>query len=186
MKFVFVDAENVGVKGIERVKATLADKVFVFSKSNSIQQHCEKELFHHLSDYPSGQNQADFYIISYLSRVLSTLEQQALASAHFELFSNDESLISAFEFQCKKLGAKFRVVRIKDEVVVPIVVNEKSNFISAEQKLYAALKSPKNLDPSFQEQLGLSRQAFTKAVNTLSSSNKIRRSDTDKKQWVQC
>ncbi len=36
MKFVFVDAENVGVKGIEKVKATIADKVFVFSKSNAI------------------------------------------------------------------------------------------------------------------------------------------------------
>ncbi|CAH7217110.1 conserved hypothetical protein [Vibrio chagasii] len=186
MKFVFVDAENVGVKGVERVKATLADKVFVFSKSNGIKQYCEKELFHHLSDYPSGQNQADFYIISYLSCVLSTLEQQALASAHFELFSNDESLISAFDFQCKKLGAKFRIARTKDEVVVPIVPNVKPNSVSAEQKIYAALESPKNLDPSFQEQLGLSRQVFTKAVNTLSSSNKIKRSETDRKKWVQC
>ncbi len=185
MKFVFVDAENVGVKGIEKVKATIADKVFVFSKSNAIKQYCEKELFHHLSDYPNGQNQADFYIISYLSRVLSTLDKKALPSTHFELFSNDESLISAFEFQCKKLGAQFRVARTKEEVVVPIASKPQNISQSAEDKIYAALKTPSNLDPSFQEQLGLPRQVFTKAVNALSGSNKIQRSSTDKKKWVQ-
>ncbi|EJO2026786.1 hypothetical protein NRC85_005020 [Vibrio parahaemolyticus] len=186
MKFVFVDAENVGLKGIEKVKVNIADKVFVFSKSNAVKQYCEKEFYHHLSDYPTGQNQADFYIISYLSRVLSTIGQKNLPSIHFELFSNDESLITAFEFQCKKLGAQFRGVRTKDEVVVPITSKSKNSTQSAEDKIYAALKTPRNLDPSFQEQLGLSRQVFTRAVNVLSGSNKIQRSATDKKKWVQC
>jgi len=186
MKFVFVDAENVGVKGIKKMKAALTDKVFVFSKSNGIKQHCEKELFHHLSDYPSGQNQADFYIISYLSRVLSMLDQQLLTASHFELFSNDENLILAFDFQCRKLGVKSRIVRTNEDVVVPIVANVETNTVSAEEKIFAALESPKNLDPGFQEQLGLSRQAFTRAVNTLSKNNKIKRSEGDKKKWVQC
>lgn len=106
MRFVFVDGENIGLKRVGQVKATLVDKVFVFSKLDSIKKHCEKELFYHFSDYPSGKNQADFYIISHLSRVLSTLEQNAFSSVHFELISDDKELIKAFDYQCIKSHAK--------------------------------------------------------------------------------
>ncbi|MFY2506895.1 hypothetical protein ACN3E9_00880 [Vibrio pectenicida] len=34
MKIIFVDAENIGLKELEKVKATVVDKVFVFSKSD--------------------------------------------------------------------------------------------------------------------------------------------------------
>ncbi|MGL4734650.1 MAG: hypothetical protein ACRCWB_06105 [Enterovibrio sp.] len=96
MKMIFVDAENIGVKELEKIQATVIDKVFVFSKVESVQRICEKALFLFLSDYPSGPNQADFYIIAYLSRVLSILDKKQFSAVHFELYSNDKSLISAF------------------------------------------------------------------------------------------
>ncbi|MCG9230945.1 MULTISPECIES: hypothetical protein [Vibrio harveyi group] len=46
MKMVFVDAENVGLKELEKLRASAIDKVFVFSKSEAIKQCCEKNLFY--------------------------------------------------------------------------------------------------------------------------------------------
>lgn len=95
---IFVDAENVGLKELEKIGASIIDKVFVFSKSEAVKLVCDKSLYLFLSDYPTGQNQADFYIVAYLSRVLLALDKKQLDSVNFELYSNDESLISAFEF----------------------------------------------------------------------------------------
>ncbi|MBF4269331.1 hypothetical protein EAY71_20920, partial [Vibrio anguillarum] len=67
MKVIFVDAENVGLKELEKINASIVDKVFVFSKSDAVKLVCEKSLYLCLNDYPTGQNQADFYIIAYLS-----------------------------------------------------------------------------------------------------------------------
>ncbi|HEQ3586657.1 TPA: hypothetical protein VGT17_000439 [Vibrio harveyi] len=186
MKMVFVDAENVGLKELEKLRASAIDKVFVFSKSEAIKQCCEKNLFLYLSDYPNGQNQADFYIVAYLSRILTMLDKKQLGTVSFELYSNDESLISAYEFQCSQMGVLFRVVRTKEETVVPIKQQKKQLSQSPEEKIYQALKVPTALDPSFQETLGLSRQVFTRAVNVLSTTNKIQRSTENKKKWVRC
>ena len=64
MKIIFVDAENVGLKELEKIKASIVDKVLVFSRVESIKQTCEKLLYLCLSDYPEGANQADFHIIA--------------------------------------------------------------------------------------------------------------------------
>ncbi|HBC3962694.1 TPA: hypothetical protein KD885_002305 [Vibrio parahaemolyticus] len=186
MKMIFVDAENVGLKELEKINASVVDKVFVFSKSDSVKLVCEKSLYLFLSDYPTGQNQADFYIIAYLSRVLLALDKKQLGSVHFELYSNDESLISAFEFQCKQLGAPCQSIRTRDNTVVPIVKPQQTPQKSPEDKLLHALKSPRALDPSFQKQLGLSKSDFTKAINELSKNNQIKRSPQSKKKWVRC
>ncbi|MBF4242492.1 hypothetical protein EA003_22225, partial [Vibrio anguillarum] len=111
MKVIFVDAENVGLKELEKINASIVDKVFVFSKSDAVKLVCEKSLYLCLNDYPTGQNQADFYIIAYLSRVLLALDKKQLGSIHFELYSNDENLITAFEFQCDQLGATCQSIR---------------------------------------------------------------------------
>ncbi|NOH99433.1 hypothetical protein [Vibrio sp. 99-70-13A1] len=184
MKMVFVDAENVGLKEIEKLAVSAFDKVFVFSKSETIKLVCEKSLFLYLSGYPSGQNQADFYIIGYLSRVLCAIDKKQLGSVNFELYSNDESLASAFEFQCLQLGAQSRVIRTKENKIVSLPIITKSMVQTPEAKIYAALKEPCSLDASLQTKLGLSKPNFTKAVNELSKSNKIVRSAEDKKKWV--
>ncbi|CAK2587806.1 hypothetical protein [Vibrio crassostreae] len=184
MKVIFVDAENVGLKELEKINASIVDKVFVFSKSDAVKLVCEKSLYLCLNDYPTGQNQADFYIIAYLSRVLLALDKKQLGSTHFELYSNDESLITAFEFQCGQLGANCQIIRTREQTVVPITESPSPN--SAEAKLLKALKSPHSLDPEFQQQLGLSKSDFTKAINELSKSNQIKRSPQSKKMWVRC
>jgi hypothetical protein len=188
MKVIFVDAENVGLKELEKINASIVDKVFVFSKSDAVKLVCEKSLYLCLNDYPTGQNQADFYIIAYLSRVLLALDKKQLGSTHFELYSNDENLITAFEFQCGQLGATCQSIRTREQTVVPITESPSTSPkpSSAEAKLLKALKSPHSLDPQFQQRLGLSKSDFTKAINELSKSNQIKRSPQSKKMWVRC
>ncbi|ELI5719952.1 hypothetical protein KW443_09225 [Vibrio fluvialis] len=186
MKMIFVDAENVGLKELEKIGASIIDKVFVFSKSEAVKLICDKSLYLFLSDYPTGQNQADFYIVAYLSRVLLALDKKQLGSVNFELYSNDESLISAFEFQCGQLGAAYRSVRTRDNTVVPIVEASPAKHKSPEEKLLHALNTPRALDPSFQKQLGLSKSDFSRAIQGLSQSNQIKRSPQSKKKWVRC
>lgn len=182
MKMIFVDAENVGLKELGKLEASVVDKVFVFSKAESIIKFCEQNLYLCLSDYPCGSNQADFYIIAYLSRILSALDKKKLGSILFKLYSNDESLIAAFEFQCAQLGGAHCVVRTKEETVVPAV----KKSLSPEDKIYSSLQSPRALDPAFQKQIGLSRPEFTKAINELAKKNKIKRSTKSNKKWVRC
>ncbi|APC87642.1 TPA: hypothetical protein NKP78_004625 [Vibrio parahaemolyticus] len=184
MKMIFVDAENIGLKELEKVKATVLDKVFVFSKLESVQRVCEKSLFLYLSDYPSGANQADFYIIAYLSRVLLALDKNQFGTVNFELYSNDENLISAFEFQCGQLGANVKSIRTKDDTVVQLPNVQKKS--TPQDKVFSALKLPRPLDPSLQKQLGLSKSDFSKAINELTKSKKIKRSPESKRKWVCC
>ncbi len=180
MKIIFVDAENIGLKEVEKVNASVIDKVFVFSKNESIKRMCEKSLFLCLSDYPSGANQADFYIIAYLSRVLVALSKKQLGSIVFQLYSNDENLISAFKFQCSLLGGTTETHRTKDDTVVPI---QPTSFTDL---LLNNLGSPQHLNPSMQAKLGMSKAEFTRAVNELNKSNKIKRSSEDKNKWMRC
>ena len=178
MKIIFVDAENVGLKELEKIKASIVDKVLVFSRVESIKQTCEKLLYLCLSDYPEGANQADFHIIAYLSRTLVSLSRNELNLITFELFSNDENLISAFKFQCDLLGGNSEAIRTKPDVVVSIVPK------SAEDKIYNSLKQPTELAP-LQDKLKLPKSEFTKAINSLVKEIKIERSVESKKKWVQ-
>lgn len=66
MRFIFVDAENIGLKEVEAIDASISDKVLVFSKNDTVKEVCERKLFLYISSYPTGSNQADFYIIGNL------------------------------------------------------------------------------------------------------------------------
>ncbi len=184
MKIIFVDAENIGLKELKKIDASVLDKVFVFSKSEPIKAFCEKYLYLYLSDYPSGSNQADFYIIAYLSRILSAIDKKKMDSFCFELISDDESLISAFTFQCTQLGGRHKITRTKASNVVPISIT--SDIEASQKKLHASLVSPKVLGPELQRQLGLSKSTFSKAINELTKNNKIKRSPESKRKWIQC
>ncbi|MGB0664216.1 MAG: hypothetical protein ACPGMR_10580 [Pontibacterium sp.] len=197
MKMIFVDAENIGLKALEAVEATVIDKVFVFSKVESVQRACEKSLFLFLSDYPSGSNQADFYIIAYLSRVLLALDKKQYGTVSFELYSNDENLISAFEFQCAQLGARAHSIRTKNETVVALPKTTLAKPSPAERKnpskprsnadkLLTALRLPTPLSPSLQKKLGLTKGEFTTLTNEMIKAKKIKRSPESKKKWVCC
>lgn len=210
MKIIFVDAENTGLKGLQTVKATILDKVFVYSKNEAIQQYSKKALFCIVDDYPTGSNQADFLIISYLSRIISTLDEAILNTTHFELFSNDEGLISAFESISKSLGARHRVIRTKikseeaevdddkellqslsEYALMKIEAMEEGKDIvsieqvNAEKKIYKALSTPAPLDDLFRQKVKLSKSLFTKAINELILTRRILRSEDNKKHWMQ-
>ncbi|WCP83303.1 hypothetical protein PQE20_17950 [Vibrio harveyi] len=187
MKIILVDAENVGLKGVEKIGPSVSDKVFVFSKSENIEQFCEKEMYQHISDYPLGANQADFCIIAYLMRFLTHYDLKALSKVVFELHSNDSNLRSAFEYQCTRFGVKSDIVQTKaiSKIVALPVEQKRAKTDKAEELLFAALSKPRALDETLQAELGLPRQVFTKAINSLSSSNKIVRSPETKKKWVQ-
>lgn len=178
MKIIFVDAENVGLKELEKIKAPIVDKVLVFSRLETFKQTCEKLLYLCLSNYPEGANQADFHIIAHLSKTLVLLSREELNLITFELFSNDENLISAFKFQCELLGGNCKIIRTRSELVVSIAPK------SAENKIYNLLKVPTELAP-LQEKLKLSRADFTKVINCLVKESKIKRSVESKKKWVQ-
>ena len=108
--------------------------------------------------------------------------KKQLGSVHFKLYSNDENLIAAFEFQCIQLGGICDVIRTKEETVVKLV----SKLMSLEDKIYSRLQSPQAFNPTFQKQVGLSKADFTRAVNELAKTNKIKRSPKSKKKWVRC
>ncbi len=187
MRIIFVDAENVGFKGLEEINANIIDKVFVFSRVESIKSYSEKKLFLFLSDYPKGANQADFYIIAYLSRVLgsiSTLEKQAI---EFTLYSNDINLIHAFKFQCDLLGAMSKIVSINHEKQVSNLVSNVSKLPKSKpitEQIFNMLSQPKGLF-DIQTSLKLSKPVFSQAVNELLKAKKIRRSSKNGKSWVQ-
>jgi len=188
MKVLFVDAENVGFKGLDAIDANIIDKVFIFSKVDSIKLYSEQKLYICLSDYPEGANQADFYIISYLSRVLTTVSKNEKQAVEFILYSDDLNLINAFKFQCDLFGAKSSVEsfnqREKTSNVVCNIVKE-SNSDLLETKIFNMLNEPRGMF-EIQESLNIPLQTFTKAVNTLVKSNKICRSSNNAKHWLQC
>jgi len=187
MKIIFVDAENVGFKGLEAIKSNINDKVFVFSKIESIQSYSEQKLFLCLSDYPDGTNQADFYIIAYLARVLASVSKVEKQAIDFTLYSNDVNLINAFKFQCELLGAKSHIVSFKQDnnttnVVCDISKSPKSETIK--KKILNMLNQPAGL-LDIQTSLKLSKPVFSKAVNELVKDNKIHRVSNTGKNWVQ-
>jgi hypothetical protein len=38
LKFIFIDAENIGLKEVEAVSASITDKVLVFSKNDAVKE----------------------------------------------------------------------------------------------------------------------------------------------------
>lgn len=180
MKVKFVDAENVGFKGLEAINTSIIDKVFVFSKVESIRTFCEQNLYLCLNKYPEGDNQADFYIIGYLSRVLSSLSKADKTALELTLYSSDKSLIQAFKFQCELLGANCKIVSFQQ--------NERSETVKdidvkgVDNKIFKMLKTPKGLF-EIQSSLNVSKQEFTKAVNKLVKEEKIMRMTSTGKKW---
>jgi len=187
MKIIFVDAENVGFKGLESINANIIDKVFVFSRVDSIQKYSEQKLFICLSDYPEGSNQADFYIIGYISRMLASISKAEKNLIEFVLYSSDVNLVNAFRFQCRTVGAKNDIVSFSHEVSVSNVasnISKTPKLPQIENQIFNMLKKPKGLS-GIQEALNLSKPIFTKAINELINSNRIKRASNNGKNWVQ-
>ncbi len=104
-----------------------------------------------------------------------------------ELHTNDAALILAFEsicgeFECASSSIQTLVkkgVKPEPPKAAPVIQLK----ATPADKLYAALQQPQRFNPELQQRLKLSKSDFTKAVNELIKSGKIKRSST-KKTWV--
>ncbi|WP_413692996.1 hypothetical protein [Psychromonas sp. KJ10-2] len=184
MEIIFVDAENVGFRGLDAVNPRIIDKVFVFSKVDSIKSYCEQKLFICLDEYPDGANQADFYIIAYLSRLLASITQPEKAILQFNLYTNDKDLIAAFKLQCTLLGVDSKITRFPQKELTTLSVVKPPESRKIENRIFNMLKEPKGLH-DIENELNISKAEFTKAVNGLVQAKKIKRTSNNGKSWMQ-
>ena len=179
MKFIFVDAENIGLKEVECINAHISDKVLVYSKNDSIKELCERKLFLNISSYPTGTNQADFYIIGHLSAVINTLED---TNTSFHLYSQDKSLVTAFSFQCDLYKVPC-VIALPPKQLNTLDSELSSKPDTAEDKLYQIFKMEQTTAQA-KTSLNLPQADFTRALNTLIKTNRIKKTSLAKKTWL--
>lgn len=185
MKTFFIDEENVGLKVLESYKVFCDQKLLVFTKNLAAKKLCKRYLFHCIDDYAAGSNQADFYIIACLSRLLSQMSDKQIVSHTFTLVSNDCSLISAFKQQCNLFKAHFVIEKTKSTAKTK-PVNVKSSEIVLDDlayKIISYLDTPRYFDTKFQQSLGCTQSEFTRAVTNLINQKKIERSPLAKRKW---
>ncbi|WP_146143640.1 hypothetical protein [Photobacterium phosphoreum] len=181
MKIIFIDEENVGTKSIENMDLSILDKVFVFSNKKTIQELCNKKLFLSISDYPVGSNQADFYIIAYLSRILLTISNEEKKCLELVLYTKDKALITAFEFQCELVNISC-IFPLIDSVIDSVEDEELGS--SVEDMILSLLKNASKSSNEMMTTLNLELRDFTTPINVLINNNKIKRNPNDKKLWV--
>ncbi|MGB3385997.1 MAG: hypothetical protein WBA64_15195 [Marinomonas sp.] len=186
MRFIFVDAENIGLKEVEAISASISDKVLVFSKNDAVKEVCERKLFLYISSYPTGSNQADFYIIGNLVGMIASLTKQQRDICQFVLYSQDNSLVTAFAFQCKLHKLKHSIaLESKAQIQAqpkPQVIEPKKTVQNLEQRVYEQFKTEQTTE-SVRKKLKQPKSDFTKALNVLIKANKIQRVSKSKKTW---
>jgi nicotinamidase-related amidase len=185
LRFIFVDAENIGLKGVEAIDASISDKVIVFSKNEAVKEACERKLFLYVSSYPSGPNQADFYVIGNLIGIIASLSEVQRSACQFILYTQDNALTTAFSFQCKlhKVNSKI-ALKPKSDVQQKRIVEPKKLLQSLEQMIYDQLKTAQTTE-AVRKKLKQPKPEFTKALNQLIRAEKIRRVSKNKKTWIQ-
>ena len=181
MKIYYVDAENVGANWLEELKASILDRVFVFTNSPGVKASCRNALMTCISDYPTGPNQADFCIIAHLSNVLAHISKTEKKAIEFCLCSKDQSLWKAFEYQCTLAGVQSSASHIetqetKNTNVVPFEGNHTTQILKC-------MSQPISSN-DLQKQLKMSQPEFTTAFNQLIRENKIKRQSKSKKLWL--
>ncbi|MDD9176043.1 hypothetical protein PVK62_07825 [Aliivibrio sp. S3MY1] len=184
MNLIFVDAENVGLNTIQEIDTRITDKVFVFSNNEQIKILCHDLMFIMMDGYPIGKNQADFYLIAHLSKAISQVRYDEKKKLTFILYSNDNSLCQAFEFQCQHASISCEIIHTK-----PIQGQNTNNqeYTTAELNniacLYKALKSKSMLVTELFNTTKLAQNEATKALNALVKKDLIARSSSNKKVW---
>ncbi|NLY65139.1 MAG: hypothetical protein GX070_09345 [Alcaligenaceae bacterium] len=182
MKIYYIDAENIGINMLNELTISILDRVFVFTNSENLKSTCSNVLLSCVSGYPSGPNQADFYIIAHLSNVLSHLSKAEKKAIEFNLYSKDQNLWKAFEFQCLLAGVKSNAPHI-------VIENETSNAITTvntyiEEKILKLMSQPIT-STEIQRELKIPQSEFTSSFNQLIKTGKIKRSESSKKHWLQ-
>lgn len=184
MRFIFVDAENIGLKEVEAISASISDKVLVFSKNEAVKNVCERKLFLSNSSYPCGPNQADFYIIGNLVGIIASITEQQREVCHFVLYSQDNSLVTAFLFQCKLHKVKCLIALAPKDKPNNQQIIEQTRFAPLlEDRIYELFKTEQKTE-TIRKKLKEPKPDFTRALNTLINSKKIKRVSKNKKTWI--
>ena len=179
MKIYYVDAENIGLNTLDEHPISILDRVFVFTNSDSLKTACTNALLTCISGYPTGQNQADFYIIAHLSKA----EKKAI---EFTLCSRDQSLWKAFEFQCSLAGVKSNaphidIIEVEKNIITTSTV--KSTETSIEAKILKLMSQPIS-SIELQQKLKITQSEFTTSFNKLIKAGNIKRQASTKKLWL--
>lgn len=187
MKIYYVDAENVGIDFLQEKNISVLDKVFVFTKNDKFILESEKQFYISVSGYDVGKNQADFHMIAHFSRFLAQVTNKEKGAIRFVFCSKDQDLLKAFKSQCEFSGiSSFSVYPLdSDDSKSCIIkkVNKKINKKSHEDLILECLDKPtKSYD--LQIKLRLDKPPFTRAINNLITSNKIKRETKNSKKWV--
>lgn len=180
LKIYYFDVENIGLSMLDELTITILDRVFAFTNTESLKAACNNVQLICIDGYPTGQNQADFYIIAHLSRILSHLSKEEKKAIEFNLCSKDQNLWKAFEFQCSLAGVKSYApcITIKpksDNIVVAIDT-------STEAKILKLMSQPIT-SIEMQRKLNIPQSEFTTLFNKLIKSGKIKRQEKSKKHW---
>lgn len=181
MKIYYVDAENIGFSMLDKTTFHILDRVFVFTNSETIKSEYNNMLLTCVSGYPTGKNQADFYIIAHLSIFLSNLSKSDKKLIEFNLLSKDQNLWKAFEYQCSLAGVKSSAPYIAEKIEPNNA--EESIEISIGEEILKLMTEPIT-SYEIQHMLNLSQSEFTKAINQLINTGKIMRHEKSKKYWV--
>lgn len=184
MNVIFVDAENVGVLPIQDMDARITDKVFVFSNNEQIKTLCHDLMFIVMDGYPVGKNQADFYLIAHLSKALSQVRYDEKKKLTFILYSNDNSLCQAFEFQCQQASISSEIVNTKPVLVQATGIQEyTAKDLNNIALLYNTLKAKSMIVTELFNTTKLDQTEATKALNALVKKELIARTPNKKKVW---
>lgn len=186
MKIYYVDAENIGLGKLDEHPISVLDRVFVFTNSDNLKSACTNALLTCVSGYPSGQNQADFYIIAHLSNVLAHLSKAEKKAIEFILCSKDQSLWKAFEFQCSLAGVKSQapdidIIEVEKNIITTNTVTYKETSIEA--KILKLMSQPIS-SIELQHKLKIPQSEFTTSFNKLIKAGNIKRQTNTKKMWL--
>lgn len=191
MKFLYVDAENVGISVLKEEITLALDRVFFFTNSESIKETYANPLITFISGYPTGKNQADFHIIGHLASVLSHISKQDKKTIEFVLCSKDVSLWKAFQFQCSLARVKSSSSHIDIETVTDKAIIKQNGSTAAnappkpkdvEKAILKLLARPATV-VELKETIGLSNSVFQAAFNKLVVTGKIKRQEGAKLNW---
>lgn len=181
MRIYYIDAENVGLSAVDHLTVSILDRVFIFTNSDSLKSECINALLTWVTGYPSGANQADFYIIAHLSNIFAHTSKSEKKSIEFILYSKDKNLWKAFDFQCKIAGVNASAPHIEIDI-------EKSSAVvmhdtSIEEEILKNMTQPIN-SIELQQKLKISQSEYTTSFNNLIKSGKITRQEGSKNKWL--
>ncbi|MGL5452519.1 MAG: hypothetical protein ACRDBT_08980 [Aeromonas sp.] len=179
MQIHYIDAENVGMSFLDELSISMLDRVFIFTHTAKKNNEHSNPAITYVSDYPVGNNQADFYIIGHLVSVLSLLKKTEKKAIYFTLHTKDIELWKAFKIQCSRFGVNAQNPYMKDasqppqskEIAQKTVSSPKNTSvvpleISVENKILKLMSQPISA-VAIQEKLNLTKPTFTLNFNSL-------------------